>query len=649
MPEQRRMTITSSPHLAPDDVARHTFASVRRGFDPTEVRDYLESIATGLRALSDREHELVAALADAEDRAANPVINDTMLTAAVGKETARVLQSAHDASSEMIGNAAAEAARMQAEAIEVSERLVTEATEVSEQAQAKADALLAERLAEADAASTALQERTEKQVAAALEKVRADAEEMTERARTEGRVMVEEAQALRARVLADLSRRRKVLHAQIEQLRAGRERLAETVHEVKRSVETIADDLFKAEDEARLAAEAAGREVSDRPDEGTPEELAALLLAEEAVAEAEDLALALAQAEAEPEPETEIEAEPETDAALEVVEQPAAAPAVAPEPESVPESAPTGVPEVGDAEASAAAAPPVKQVDALFAKLRAAQDDPGETDTPVAEAGAEDDEGAEEEPAGAVRDASAEDEEGEDDEGAEDDEGDGPPEPANPMAVRRDELLSPIVTGISRRLKRSLQDNQNDLLDRLRAKGTTWSTDLLLDEREHLDSVATSVLPLLEEAADAGSSFIGADVGRPDGDALVAIAHGLAESVVGPLRKRLSGGDDLESAEESVVTEHIGSAFREWKGERIERLSGDHAVAAFSLGSLASAGSSGTSLEWVAVALPDETPCPDCEDNGLNGAQAAGEEFPTGHLHPPAHPGCRCLLAPATP
>ena len=649
MPEQRRMTITSSPHLAPDDVARHTFASARRGFDPTEVRDYLESIATGLRALSDREHELVAALADAEDRAANPVINDTMLTAAVGKETARVLQSAHDASSEMIGNAAAEAARMQAEAIEVSERLVTEATEVSEQAQAKADALLAERLAEADAASTALQERTEKQVAAALEKVRADAEEMTERARTEGRVMVEEAQALRARVLADLSRRRKVLHAQIEQLRAGRERLAETVHEVKRSVETIADDLFKAEDEARLAAEAAGREVSDRPDEGTPEELAALLLAEEAVAEAEDLALALAQAEAEPEPETEIEAEPETDAAIEVVEQPAAAPAVAPEPESVPESAPTGVPEVGDAEASAAAAPPVKQVDALFAKLRAAQDDPGETDTPVAEAGAEDDEGAEEEPAGAVRDASAEDEEGEDDEGAEDDEGDGPPEPANPMAVRRDELLSPIVTGISRRLKRSLQDNQNDLLDRLRAKGTTWSTDLLLDEREHLDSVATSVLPLLEEAADAGSSFIGADVGRPDGDALVAIAHGLAESVVGPLRKRLSGGDDLESAEESVVTEHIGSAFREWKGERIERLSGDHAVAAFSLGSLASAGSSGTSLEWVAVALPDETPCPDCEDNGLNGAQAAGEEFPTGHLHPPAHPGCRCLLAPATP
>ncbi len=54
------MTITSSPHLVPDDVVRHTFASVRRGFDPAEVRDYLESIADGLRGLAERERELRA-------------------------------------------------------------------------------------------------------------------------------------------------------------------------------------------------------------------------------------------------------------------------------------------------------------------------------------------------------------------------------------------------------------------------------------------------------------------------------------------------------------------------------------------------------------------------------------------------------------
>ncbi len=43
-------------------------------------------------------------------------------------------------------------------------------------------------------------------------------------------------------------------------------------------------------------------------------------------------------------------------------------------------------------------------------------------------------------------------------------------------------------------------------------------------------------------------------------------------------------------AEESVVAEHVGSAFREWKGERIERLAGDHVVAAFSAGTIAAAG-----------------------------------------------------------
>ena len=56
-------------------------------------------------------------------------------------------------------------------------------------------------------------------------------------------------------------------------------------------------------------------------------------------------------------------------------------------------------------------------------------------------------------------------------------------------------------------------------------------------------------------------------------------------------------------AEESVVTEHVGSAFREWKGERIERLAGDHVVAAFSPGTLAAARGSAP-LEWVAVSPP---------------------------------------------
>ena len=69
-----------------------------------------------------------------------------------------------------------------------------------------------------------------------------------------------------------------------------------------------------------------------------------------------------------------------------------------------------------------------------------------------------------------------------------------------------------------------------------------------------------------------------------------------------PLRRRLSEPDGLDGAEESVVTEHVGSAYREWKGERIEGLAGDHVVAAVSLGTLSALGTGGGGVEWVAVA-----------------------------------------------
>ncbi len=436
---------------------------------------------------------------------------------------------------------------------------------------------------------------------AALDKVRADAEELTERARAEGRVMVEEAQQLRARVLADLSRRRKVLHAQIEQLRAGRERLAETITDVRRAVDTIAEDLFNAENEARLAAEVAGREDGRPARRGDARRAGDRVAGRGGGADAEALS------------------------------------GVGPRARSRRRRTAT-------ATRGPAAAPPVEKVDALFAKLRAAHG--GEATDEAAVPG---------EPAGGTSpdtgpdagEAPGASPAVETDEEAGRSGDDGPPEARHPLAVQRDELIAPIVTGLSRRLKRSLQDSQNDVLDQLRANGTIWSADLLPDGTEQVDSFATSALPFLEEAADAGASLVGNSKKRPSADSLLAIAHEMAEAVVAPLRRRLADSEGLEGAEESVVTEHVGSAFREWKGERIERLAGDHVIAALSLGTIAVAGKGG--IEWVAVAAPGETPCPDCEDNGLNGAQAAGVEFPTGHPHPPAHPGCRCLLAPGTP
>ena len=162
-----------------------------------------------------------------------------------------------------------------------------------------------------------------------------------------------------------------------------------------------------------------------------------------------------------------------------------------------------------------------------------------------------------------------------------------------------------------------------------------------------MDAISTAALPALEQSAAAGVSFAGLrGVGGPKTDVLLGIAHELAEAVVGPLRRRLAAGDGLEGADESVVAEHVGSAFREWKGERVERLAGDHVVAAFSAGTIAGRREAGSSpLEWVAVSDSGDAPVPRLRGQRPERRPAPGEEFPTGHRHPPAHPGCRCLLA----
>jgi hypothetical protein len=459
--------------------------------------------------------------------------------------------------------------------------------------------------------------------------------------------MVEEAQQVRARVLADLSRKRRTFHAQIEQLRAGRERLAETINGVRDAVDDIVRELFTAEDDARRAAEEAARELAERGDDPTPDEVLAAELASVTAA-------GQAAESARPAPVEGTDGEDATDR-----DEPA---------KPVPAS------EAPDA--------PVAEVDALFAKIRAASDDapddgPGDgaegtsgggTGTgaasttatarktrsrtrkatiaaPVATAAAA---GTGSASAEHRPDAGAPGAEEGRDEVA--DAADGPPDGRHPSTIRRDDLVAPVITKLSRKLKRTLQDGQNELLDAVRsAKGPHWSADLLPDDTEQVDGIATAALPALEDAAQAGAGFA-----RPDAtaaastDDLLAVAHELAVSIVTPLRRRLEGDGGLAEADLATVTDHVGAAFREWKGERIERIAADHVIAAFSAGTLAALGpEGGATVEWLSVAADGaEAPCPDCEDNGLNGPQAPGEPFPTGHRAPPAHPGCRCVLTP---
>jgi hypothetical protein len=120
----------------------------------------------------------------------------------------------------------------------------------------------------------------------------------------------------------------------------------------------------------------------------------------------------------------------------------------------------------------------------------------------------------------------------------------------------------------------------------------------------------------------------------------------LAAEIAEPLRERLERAlEDAGSDDRSERSEAVSSVYRQWRVQEIERLSRHHAMVAFGRGAF-TAYADDASLRWV---VDDETPCPDCDDDQLAGAVVKGEPYPTGQVHPPAHPGCRCLLLPNVP
>jgi hypothetical protein len=87
----------------------------------------------------------------------------------------------------------------------------------------------------------------------------------------------------------------------------------------------------------------------------------------------------------------------------------------------------------------------------------------------------------------------------------------------------------------------------------------------------------------------------------------------------------------------------IRDVYRSWKTERIDSHVDDIACSSYSHGAYLAL-EPGSKITWMAE--PDTNCCSECEDNSLGGSVVRGDDFPTGHSHPPAHAGCRCLVAP---
>ncbi|HEX2118831.1 MAG TPA: hypothetical protein VHF91_06580, partial [Acidimicrobiales bacterium] len=214
----------------------------------------------------------------------------------------------------------------------------------------------------------------------------------------------------------------------------------------------------------------------------------------------------------------------------------------------------------------------------------------------------------------------------------------------------RDDLLENVEAGLTRALKRVLQDEQNEVLDRLRRVRQPSTAEVLPEQAVQLAAYREAALPWLQQAARAGVGFMSDPVPGSEAEShhpsLDGRANDLAAELVEPLRTRLARAldDGAGEGDPSVVAESLRSTYRQVKVSQVEAVARHHVVVAFSVGAYV-ATPQAARLQWV---VEDDGHCPDCDDNALAGPTAKGQPFPTGQLHPPAHPGCRCLLVSVT-
>ena len=218
---------------------------------------------------------------------------------------------------------------------------------------------------------------------------------------------------------------------------------------------------------------------------------------------------------------------------------------------------------------------------------------------------------------------------------------------------RRDELLLPVEKGLARALKRLASDEQNEILDRLRRvkRGRPDPAEILpsADSAPFVDALAAEFARAVDGRRGA---LVRARRRRcagpgPDDPLLRAALETRVGEFLALHRAHLSGPSPRPTRPTWTPPNWvIVSARPTATGVRDPSPTwpATWPTAGFTLGEQHAAGS-GTPWRWVVD--HGGLPCADGEDNALAGEIACGEPFPTGDVTPPAHPGCRCILAPA--
>lgn len=622
---------------SPTAVAGATFPSSRRGFDQNEVRDFLRMVSAEISRQQERITFLERELLNSQQAGTAPQVelNEETITELLGEETARIVQAAREA-----------AGKIKVRSEETATRLVREATD--EAARVREDAELEAARVRQDAAS--------------------DAEAEVLMAKQQGRDMVNEARAYRERVLADVARRRELAREQIEDLMHGRDRIVQVfdrariaTEDVLRELDDVAEepsefvnlapttgpipiivqaDEIEAREAMRPAVSSAPAFVPYDQDEDIAvmaEEVVIdrTALIEEVVAIEESIAIEekVVEEQTPIAPVVELVVEAPVSNVVPLFARQETTVVVADLDEDLEEDDEDDVndpPLIIVEQKAKAVVPPA---DDIFAKLRrsgaeSVAKEVATTQVKKVEPKKKPEEKKIEPVVEEIIETSVEE-----------------VATATPFELR-DEELAPVIAAMSRKLKRVLADEQNEVLDILRGKLPVKTLDAIVGPKtDHSARMLEALEASLKAAALAGAKSLSnasdKDLQKMVASQMAAINEFVIATVVAPLRERLSRSISQAAGDNAELTSLVRLVYREWKNQHVDTQIDNIAQTSFGRGAFAAL-TPGAKVCWKVD--PNGPACADAEDNSLAGFVNAGEAFPTGHTHAPAHAGCRCAL-----
>ncbi|MDA8386112.1 MAG: DivIVA domain-containing protein [Actinomycetota bacterium] len=663
------MSDTPSPEaprerLAANEILSRTFAVQRRGFRPDDVTRYLAQLAqhitdqyAAIDKLTEERDSARAELEGLKARRDLARLDVATVTSVLGEEAAEILRSASEA-------AEAIRARAEAYASEVTSRAESELAARRQELDARQARMAEEYRTRMERAEVEIEEQTTSRLAEAEEVARAKLDKATEDA---GEIITK-AKAVRTEVYEEVRSRTAQAKSELGELEERRGRLAAVMQNAQAVIGQLSQELAHPSpvpsfdlaehepDSESFAPEAAGAgmtEVAASEMEGEQPAHRTLYyfsdlegepgLAPETTAvgaqtdagpeateggEPADLPTAEATGAATMPQAEESEVTPESvTAAPEAEEESSQAPDSAEEVIATAAIAPEGAEEPDQRQAS---------VQGIFARLLS---DVGPSDQGASAAT---------EPASETAEPTPSEELVPEPE---------PEEEAAPVySIHEDyaQTFTGIQAQLARRVKRVLQDDQNELLDGLRTtkvrdtEGLIGSVPVLA--AKYAEVMGAFVATVAEASAGLYSRYAENVTGDanflsirvdPPAELLESVTE-LAEELAGEVHGRLDRVLSRHESEDEVsLASNIGAAFRELKTEYVELLAKDL------VSSLANCwllyGTDAKAVRWQRSTEPG---CSDCEDNELAGALQTGSEFPTGILFPPAHIGCGCLLVP---